>query len=139
LALLTGRAVPADLESWRDRDVEALVAWIDAQSRDTRRERDTSERLRATIRDFGVPLDDRDFATIDDIHSAFRAAGLDLRFTSFGRGPRPYYPTLRQLLLETDRSGRFGNYLAEERHFQFVKSLHDANRIIPVVGDLGGT
>ena len=138
LALLTGRAVPEDPGQWNDRGIADLVAYIDAQPADAQRHRAAAERLRTTIRDFGVPLDSRDVQTIEDIHRAFHEAGLDLRFTSLGRGPRPYYPTLRQLLLETDRDGTLGNYLAEERHFRFVKSLQEANRIIPVVGDLAG-
>ncbi len=34
--------------------------------------------------------------------------------------------------------GRQSNYLASEEAFRFVKSLQERNRIIPVVGDLGG-
>jgi hypothetical protein len=138
LALLTGRAVPDDVDRWDGRSLDDLVAWIDAQPPDAERHRATVARLRATIGAFGVPLERRDQETIEEIHRTFHGAGLDLRFTSFGRGPRPYYPTLRQLLLETDRSGRQGNYLATERDFRFVKSLQESNRIIPVVGDLAG-
>lgn len=138
LALLTGRAAPADAAGWDGRSIEEIIAWIDGQRPDAERHRATVAQLRTTIRDFGLPLGDDDFGTIENIHAAFHQAGLDLRFTSYGRGPRPYYPTLRQLLLETDREGRHGSYLAEEEHYRFVRSLHQSDRIIPVVGDLAG-
>jgi hypothetical protein len=138
LALLTGRAAPDDAARWDDRDIADIVAYIDARPADRQRHQAAVERLRTTIRDFGVPLDRGDFETIENIHGAFHEAGLDLRFTSLGRGPRPYYPTLRQLLLETDRAGAKASYLANEADFRFLKSLHEAHRIIPVVGDLAG-
>jgi hypothetical protein len=138
LALLTGRPSPDDVLRWDDRSLADIVAYIDAQAPDPQLHRATAAHIRRTIRAFGVPLDTRDLDTIENIHRAFHDAALDLRFTSFGRGPRPYYPTLRQLLLETDRDGNQGSYLASERNFRFVKSLQQADRIIPVVGDLGG-
>jgi hypothetical protein len=49
-----------------------------------------------------------------------------------------YYPTYRDLLLETDASGNQVNYLASEDSFQFVKSLQTRDRIVPVVGDISG-
>ena len=66
------------------------------------------------------------------------SGGLALRFTTLGRAPRPYYPTLRDLLLETDRQGRRASYLAGEADFQYLKELERRNLVIPVVGDLGG-
>jgi hypothetical protein len=98
----------------------------------------TADRLRATLRSFGVPLSATDMGTIERIHRAFVDDGLGLTFTSHGRGPRPYYPTFRRLLVETDRTGHHANFLADEAAFRVVKSLHESNRIIPVVGDLAG-
>jgi hypothetical protein len=55
-----------------------------------------------------------------------------------GQLPRSYYPTYRELLLETDREGRQLSFLAREDDFQFVRSLQQRDGVIPVVGDLGG-
>ena len=63
---------------------------------------------------------------------------MDLRFTSANRPPRPWYPTYRQLLLETDLAGKRANYLASESDFQFLKGMQERNLIVPVVGDLAG-
>jgi hypothetical protein len=48
------------------------------------------------------------------------------------------YPTYRDLLLETDRSGNQANYLASDAAFQVVKKLQAQDQVIPVVGNLAG-
>ena len=90
------------------------------------------------IRTFGVPLTVADFATIDRFHRTFINAGLPLKFETAGRQPRGYYPTYRELLVETDRQGHRWNFLAAEDDYQYVRSLERRDLIIPVVGDLGG-
>lgn len=64
--------------------------------------------------------------------------GWGLRLTTFGRPERLDYPTLRDLLFQTDLSSRHANYLARESDFQWVKALEERNLVVPVVGDLAG-
>ena len=140
MSQLFGRPVPEPLASWQDADVMRLVGHIDG----TLPTPEDTERLRArtdvVIRSFGVPLSAEDMATIDRFHRAFIARGLSLRFEVTGRVPLPgYYPSYRDLLVETDREGHLGNFLAAESDFQFVKGLEARDLVIPVVGDLGGT
>jgi hypothetical protein len=92
----------------------------------------------ASIAGFGIPLSPSDRETINRFHRTFIDSGLSLKFQRAGRAPRSVYPTYRDLLLETDRSGNYGNYLASEAAFQFVKSLQAQDRVIPVVGNLAG-
>ncbi|MDQ3697330.1 MAG: hypothetical protein M3373_04810 [Gemmatimonadota bacterium] len=138
LAMLHGRPAPRDPGTWRGRDVRDLVAYIDtAPSRPP-----LADSLRAALLDrvrlFGVPLAAQDLETIGRIHGAFVDQGLDLRFTSFNRPPRAYYPTFRDLVLSRDLTGRDGSYLAREDAFQYVKRLQERDLVIPVVGDLAG-
>lgn len=138
LHLLLGRPVPRNVERWDERPLDALVAWID----DTPATRASAAAARAAVlaevRRAGVPLSTDDLETIERFHSTFIEAGLNLRFTSTGRAPRWYYPTLRQLILETDLDGRMASYLANEADFRFLKELQRRNLIVPVVGDLAG-
>ena len=96
------------------------------------------ERLEEKILQFGVPLDDADLAMIRQIHQEFIEYGPLLRFTSHGRSPQSYYPTYRELATEKTLEGEFASFLSEEQHFQFLKHLHEMNRIIPVVGNFAG-
>ncbi|MBI4446062.1 MAG: hypothetical protein HY645_09130 [Acidobacteria bacterium] len=70
--------------------------------------------------------------------STFFEQHLELRYTSHGTFPRPYYPSYEQLMTETDLGGKMGHYLNQESDFRFVKKMHTANLIIPVIGDFAG-
>ncbi|OFV95266.1 MAG: hypothetical protein A3H28_03845, partial [Acidobacteria bacterium RIFCSPLOWO2_02_FULL_61_28] len=152
LSLLTGRPVPERVEGWNDATIEEIIAYLDGARPAAVRPSGTSpartspsgtlaldRRLQDAIRGFGVPVSAKEFATIARFHAAFVDSGLSLRFQSFGRPPRSYYPTFRDLLLETDTKGRQRSFLASEGDFQFVRSLQRRDGVIPVVGDLGGT
>jgi hypothetical protein len=139
VSLLTGRPSPDALETWRDASLERIVAYIDEAKSSPDLVQRLDRRLHGSIAAFGVPLTAADFGTIERFHHTFISAGLSLRFESRGRPPRSAYPTLRDLMLATDRAGRAWNYLASERDFQFVRSLEGQDLVIPVVGDLGGT
>jgi hypothetical protein len=137
LALLTGKALPANADAWSRRSLADIIAFIDSAHVDpapaaVRRVIDS------TIVSFGVPLSPEDRATIERYRTAFVTGGLDVRFSSLGRNNALNYPTLRRMLLETDRGGRQASYLASEEAFQFVKGMQQADRVVPVVGDVAG-
>jgi len=139
LSLLTGRQPPGDPARWRQAPIAQMVAFVDAQRPAPAGQDDLRKELQNAIVEFGVPLSAADLETIDRFHRTFMGAGLDLRFNTHGRPPRPYYPTFRELLLATDSTGATWNYLAQEGAFQFVKSLQARHGVIPVVGDVAGT
>jgi hypothetical protein len=139
LALWTGRPMPDDVARFTDKPIEQIVAWVDSARTTAASTRDAIRLVQREVQATGIPLSATDLATIARFHTAFMSAGLSLRFTSTGRAPREYYPTLRQLILERDLNGQLASYLARESDFQFVKSLEGRNLVVPVVGDLGGT
>jgi len=143
VASLHGVEPPDDAVAWRERDVERIVAWVDSAwagrgADDQAWVVRLQDELQASIMAYGLSLDEGDFETIRRFHDTFIRAGLGLRFTSFGRSPRSYYPTHRQLVLETDADGDRASYLATPGAYETVRSLQLANRIVPVVGDLSG-
>ncbi len=138
LCLLFGRPVPDDRDQRTEASVGALVAYVDSVDTTPAAVSTALDTVAATVTRFGVPLSDDDMATLRRFHEQFIREGLDLRFQSHGRPPMARYPTLRQLVSETDRTGRQVSYLASESAFRIVKSLHERDRIIPVVGDFGG-
>lgn len=136
LSVLTGRPAPDRLDSWREASIDAIVGYLDKTKPAATAALD--ERLRDTMKTFGVPVSAKELATIDGFHASFVEAGLSLKFRSTGRPTREYYPTFRDLLLETDRKGRKLCYLASEDDFQFVRALEARDGIVPVVGDVSG-
>ena len=146
LALWTGRPWPANpgtlgtlgTRAIDARSIDALVAWIDSTSATVTSAQRAKETVREEVQRSGITLSVQDLATIARFHDEFITDGLSLRFTSAGRAPQPYYPTLRQLILEHDATGRMRGYLASDESFQFLKSMQRRNLIVPVTGDLSG-
>jgi hypothetical protein len=138
LAGLTGRPAPGDTTGWRARDIDDIVAYIDATPADSATVIALRLELAREVRSYGIPLTAEDLATIRHFHGEFIRMGMGLRFTSAGRAPRPYYPTYRGLVTETDLSGGQASYLSSAERYGVVRSLERANRVIPVVGDLAG-
>ena len=139
LCLLFGRPVPADLPAWDGRSLTDLLGYLDHTVTDTARHARTQATVAEKVRGYGLGPRSVDYATLKRFHDQFMQAGLELRFTSYGRGPRSYYPTIRQLYLEKDLAGREASFLAQEDDFRYVQSLERRGRVIPLVGDFGGT
>ena len=138
LAGLLGRPAPADTVGWRARGINDIVAYLDTTPADSATVRAQRREIEQEVRSYGIPLDTQDVETIHRFHGEFVREGMGLRFSSAGRPPRPYYPTYRQLVTETDIDGRQASYLSTSARYAWVRSLELANRVIPVVGDLAG-
>lgn len=139
LAAWLGKKAPADLDRWSAKSIEEIVAYLDSAPSSNAAASAARAAVLAQVRRMGVTLSAEDLATVERFHQEFIGAGLSLRFTSAGRAPQPYYPTLRQLVLERDIDGQQASYLAREADFRVVQDLQRRNLIVPVVGDLGGT
>jgi hypothetical protein len=139
LSALTGRPPPDRLETWRGALVDRLVSYIDGTpplAEPVARARRAT--LDAEIRRTGVALTAADWNTIHAFHQEFIARGLSLVFQVRGQGVRDYYPSLRELLRETDRTGRQACFLAADASYEVVRSLETRDLVIPVVGDVSG-
>jgi hypothetical protein len=94
--------------------------------------------VKQKVGEYGLPLSAEDMSKIEYVYNSFHLDGLDLRFSSLGRNNASQYPTFESLLLETDRSGKMQNYLADEETFLWMKRFEAENRLIPIVGDFSG-
>ncbi|HZD04650.1 MAG TPA: hypothetical protein VE173_07025, partial [Longimicrobiales bacterium] len=137
LGLLLGRAPPTDPGAWHDAPVDEILQEMDVAADPAAAQRARTV-VDSAVVTFGISLSAEDRATIRRFHDEFIAGGLALRFRSFGRAPRPYYPTLRQLLQETDLSGRPRSCLARREDYLFLRDMQRRNLVVPVVGDLAG-
>lgn len=141
LSGLTGRPLSGvdsegqPLES--DLDVATLVSLLGETPVDSAYLGSVRRNLTSIVASFGVPLTQEDLETVARFHDEFVGRGMGLRFTSAGRAPRAYYPTLGALIEAQDLEGVARGYLASEEGYQTVRSLQLRGRIIPVVGDLG--
>ena len=137
LALLFGRAkpVPASLTG---APLESIIAWIDSTPSTPAAVAAIQRRLQARVARYGIPFDSVEERTIERIHGEFVAAGMDIKFTTHRRGPRPYYPSYRDLLLERDLDGHQASFMATEELFNVVRQLQRRGLVVPVVGNFAG-
>jgi hypothetical protein len=61
--------------------------------------------------EFQFPLSEKDNASLDYVYKNFRDEGLGIAFRIDGsRGG--YFPTFKDLIVQTDQYGKMGNFLA---------------------------
>ena len=138
LAQLFGRKPPPDAAAWTNRELTVLLDYIDQHPLDSAGYAAGHGALLTRIEAYQVPLTAEDKATIGRFHDEFARLGTGLTFTTLGRPAQRDYPTLRRLYLETDLEGNRASYLATEERWRRVRELQRLNRVVPVVGDMGG-
>src|SRR5215471_1629392 len=89
--------------------------------------------------DFQFPLSDHDRESLEYVFKSFRENGLDIAFRLDASYYGGYFPSLKDLALQTDLNGKTGNFLASADDYNFVRGMQKKNLIIPVVGDFSGT
>jgi len=133
---LFSRERPADLGS-RSSVEELFTRYASVPPQRRLREetgRLVRERLLATHR---FPLTPRELEWIDYVLDAFYSDGPDIHYARLLPNDPPG-PSYRLLMTARDVSGQHRSYLSNEESFAFVKRLHAANLIVPIVGDFGG-
>ena len=138
LCRLFGKPIPADIDSWNNRSVGLIIAYLQQNATDSASVQAYRRASNDRITGFHVALDARDRAVIDRYRAEFVIDGLETRYSSLGRNNRMDYPTFAQLMVATDRAGKPVGYLADEEAFQFVRSMQMRDRIVPVVGNVAG-
>lgn len=138
LCVLTAKPVPADVDSWKDSSITALIAFIDKTSASVEFAKSSEIEIETRARKFGIPLSDNDVGVLALYRAAFIRFGLDVQYSSLNGNMMSNMPTWRDLLVEVDRAGSRLNYLAADSLFQFVKTMEAENRIIPVTGNAAG-
>lgn len=138
LQRLFGRRIRPEGSDRGEPGIARLLELVDAAPRDPDLSHRYIQEAEQRIREWSLGLSNSDFGAIDYVARTLVDSGPELRFTSYNSFPRSWYPTYRELLVETDSAGRNANYLASEERFGVVRRLHRENRIIPVVADLAG-
>jgi hypothetical protein len=140
LSFLLSRPLPSARPLARDATAAELTDYLSSAPANTEAYESNRTRIIDLIqKDLQFPLNDRDRASLDYVFGTFRDAGLSISSRSGTRGAYfPRFPTLKELIEQSDPSGKPGNFLAREEDYRFVRELHLQNRIIPIVGDFAG-
>ncbi len=139
LSLLFSKQLPAQEERRSDATVVELVNRLRFREADWTAFRAGIEKASGLLMErYPDLLDEDDRIRIHTIAARFVGEGFKVRYEIPGRPMLSFFPSYGDLLLETDLHGEHGHYLNSESRFQFLKKMHEENRIIPVVGDFGG-
>ncbi len=121
-----------------DRTLEATLELIRSTPPDEDLYQDNIRMVEQTLLEkYELPLTVQDLEQIRYVYSTFFNESLNLRFSTIGRSSSRY-PTLGQLILETDLDGAHQNFLSSEELFSRLKQFQQQNRLIPIVGDFAG-
>lgn len=119
--------------------IEALVTYFDRTDGDEDLFRRNLERIRAQISTFEVLSGDRDARRVSELYRSFFERHLDLRWEYRSDGDRGIsFITYRTFLLGRDLNGAYGNFLASDEDYRFIRDMQARNAIIPVTGDFAG-
>jgi len=124
-----------------DASIEELLAFFNKiAATDAVYAANLAEVIKTIETEFQFPLSKDDRASLDYVYKTFRTDGLEIAFRLDGGGSwGNYFPSFRELIVQTDLNSKQGHFLAVVEDYNFVRDMHRKNLIIPVVGDFGGT
>lgn len=141
LSRLLGRRLTGKNAPGADAALDNLVEYFGTAPADIAYYISNLAEIERTIQsEFMFRLSKEDRQSLANISRSFYTEGLEIsfQFRSSRRG-RFGMPTMRELIEQEDPEGKKGNFLANSEDYQFVRELHEKNRIIPVVGDFAGS
>ncbi len=138
LSRLFSRPLPKEKAPAIEASLTELLAYFGGTAGDDQAYVTNLAAIRKAIQeDFQYQLSDSDQKSLEYVYKNFFTEGLDISFRMDGsRGG--YFPTLKDLIEQTDMNGKLGNFMTNSEDYDFVRGLHRKNLIIPVVGDFGG-
>jgi hypothetical protein len=138
LSRLLSKPLPKEKAPKPDASINDLMSFFSQVAADDKTYEANLAAIRKTIQDeFQFSLSADDQKSLEYVYKSFRDEGLDISYrvdNSWGG----YFPTFKEILVETDLNDKQGNFLASTEDYDFVRGLHRKNLIIPVVGDFGG-
>jgi len=138
---LLSRPIPAGKAPGPNAPLDEILTFFAGIPADSRTYAENLAAIRKTLQeDAHFPLTPEDQASLEYVYKAFRTYGFDVGFDVGGRMGRGWnrFPNLRALLAMRDLKGKQGSFLASKEDYDFVRSMHQRNLIIPVVGDFAG-
>jgi hypothetical protein len=141
MEILFSRPRPSGLND-RTPATGLLAAFRGAQPNSSRHARDLARVKDVLVRQHRFRLSSDDLARIDHLYNLFFEYGPGI---NFGTPSNQSYAgmTFSDLMVATDRQGLSGtgmqrSFLATEENYRFVRTMHQRNLVVPLVGDFAG-
>ena len=139
MSMLFGKPIVERADRSEEADAADLVEYFQSVSSDRIHFTETFNKMWGSLRDrYPTLVSESDQIKLLSIAVKFFEDGLDVRYEIPGRPMLSFFPSFSDLMLETDLEGHLGHYLNSEEDFQFLKTMQEENRIIPIVGNFSG-
>ena len=141
LSMLLSKSLPKEKAPSANAPVNEILNFFNQTSADDQTYTANLAAIRKAIEEeFQFPLSENDKQSLEYVYKSFRNDGLDISYRVDGYGSirGRGFPTLKEIIAETDLNGKQRNFLASTEDYDFVRGLHRKNLIIPIVGDFGG-
>ena len=139
LSLLLSKPVKDDAAVLSSPTIKNLVDYFDTLEGDEAFFNLNLSRIKKLAGRYELNLSSHDYQVIEKTYRVFLDRHLDLRWEYMTSGNRGInFPSFRDMLLEKDMDGRYGNFLNSDDDFYYIKNMQAANLIVPVTGDFAG-
>lgn len=139
LSRLLSKRLPKGKAPEREMSLNEMLAYFtEAPADEEYLKANLADFLRLIEKDFEFPLTSGEVQELSYVLRSFKDEGLGMTYHWTGGYMPGYFPTLREVLSETDLSGKQGNFLASSEEYRFVREMQLKNLIIPVTGDFAG-
>ncbi|MBS1808241.1 MAG: hypothetical protein JST84_08630 [Acidobacteria bacterium] len=137
LARLLSRPVGKEKAPAANASVGELLDYFTRTPKDEKFYAANLAEIRKTIEtEFQIKVSTTDQAELEHVMQSFKLDGLEIAFR-FGGGWNTF-PSLKDIIAQTDVSGKSGHFLASVEDYEFLRQMQMKNLIIPVNGDFGG-
>ena len=90
-------------------------------------------------KDFQVTFTEQETQGLEYVLRSFKEDGLSISYQLRNSFRGMYFPSLKEVLTQTDLQGKQGGFLTNDEDYNTVRNLQLKNLIIPVTGNFAGT
>lgn len=90
-------------------------------------------------KDFQVTFTEQETQGLEYVLRSFKEDGLSISYQLRNTFRGMYFPSLKEILTQTDLQGKQGGFLTNDEDYNTVRNLQLRNLIIPVTGNFAGT
>ncbi|HEX4948013.1 MAG TPA: hypothetical protein VFZ34_15180 [Blastocatellia bacterium] len=120
--------------------INDLVAYFTTTPADEKLYAANLTELRKMIqKDFQFAFTEQENQGLEYVLSSFKTDGLSISYQLKNGFRGMYFPTLKEIITQTDLNGKQGGFLASDDDYNYVRNLHLKNLIVPITGNFAGT
>ncbi len=120
--------------------INELVAYFSTTTADEKLYAANLAEIRKLIaKDYQFAFTEQENEGLEYVLKSFKEDGLSISYQLKNSFRGMYFPTLKEVVTQTDLHGKQGSFLASDEDYNYVRNLHLKNLIVPITGNFAGT